>query len=173
MKFKVVKGSELFDKLTSLKKEMIRCNNAAFNLVKKLGYSRMRGRAGVLAGGISSIEIKSGQPEGWRKAYSNRVSNEYFPAKIKANKDLLDKINALPILEYDALNDLVDFDWRDCDSRFISFNPGVYWQQKVILIDISSEYSKYKPVEGMIEILDSEFQKIKNEADKKKEKSVA
>ena len=52
MKFKVLKGTELFNKLSDLEKEMKRCNSLAFDLIKELGYTEMRGKFNTLAGGI-------------------------------------------------------------------------------------------------------------------------
>lgn len=169
MKFKVLKGTPLFDKLNSLGEEMTEYNKAAFDLVKKLGYTRMRGKSNVLAGGISSIEIKGGKPVGWRNAYSG-VRDEYFPAKLKANKMLLAEIDALPVVEYDDLNKILNFDWRTSSSRNISFHPGIHWGKKEILIDVSRHYTSYKPVKGMIEILESEYMKLvkKLESENKK-----
>jgi hypothetical protein len=167
MKFRVNKGTPLFDKLILLQEKMWDCNNAAYDLVKKMGYKRMRGRGMVLAGGISTIEILGGKPEGWRdNTYG--VSNEYFPKKNKQNKEILAKIKALPVVEYRELNDLVNFDMHDTKSNRISFHPEIIWGDDAILIGISSQYENYKPVKGMVEILESEYNLIKFKMDKKR-----
>jgi len=169
MKFKVLKGSDLYKKLDAVRKRIAECNNAALDLVNKLGYKKLRGKTSVLAGGISSIEILGGKPEGWRDNYWG-VRNEYFPKKNKANKELLASIDALPIVEYDELNNILNFNWHASETRHISFHPGIYWRKKEILISVSENYNNYKPVKGMIEILESEF--IRKTKEEKKKQTV-
>lgn len=166
MKYKVLKGTDLFKKLDALRQRMTDCNNAAFDLVKEIGYKKMRGKNMVLAGGISTIEIPGGQPNGWRKNHWG-LKDEYYPKKNKANKELLARIEALPVVEYEELNEILKFDSHDSDSNKMSFHPGVYFEKKEILIDISRHYRRYKPVKGMIEILESEF--LRKTTEKKKQ----
>ncbi len=175
MKFKVLKGTPLFKQLTAVKKEMVRCNDAAYEIIKEFGCTQMRGKFGVIAGGISGIIFQNGKkpPEGWR--YTGESFNEYMPKKnVSANKELNKRIKELPIVEYDALNDPLNFDWHDNDgSRKVSFHPGIKWKNNYILIDVSKHYPRYKPQEGMIEILESEYNKLAEEKKKKKEPAMA
>lgn len=164
MKYKVLPSCDLYTALTAIQLKMVECNNAANTFVKGLGYERFRlssYRNGhqVIAGGVSSIEILTGKPEGWRKAVGHK---EYMPSKLKKNKDLLDKIAALPFVTNSEITDLLKYDWRNTTKSAgnrISFCPGVIWKKKLILIDVA-DYVKYKPVAGMVEILESEYQKL-------------
>ncbi len=164
MKYKVSKGTELFKKLDDFEKEMKRCNKAAFDLVEQLGYKTMRGKYATLAGGISSIVIEGTAPPLWKKCANG--SKEYFPMKRNANKELLEKIRALPIVEYDDLNKLLKYDpWKrkNADDRRISFHPGFICRKGYFLISVAS-YVKYKPLPGMVEILESEYEKLQTKA---------
>lgn len=166
MKFKVLKGTELFKQLDNLKKEMNRCNKLAFDFVESLGYKSMRGKFNTLAGGLSSIIIEAGHPKDWRKCEGK---HEYFPMKRKSNKELLDKINSLPIIVDDDLNKILNFQpWgKRKNERHLNFHPAVQWSDAVILVDVSSNYVSYKPFADMIEILDSEYLKLQTKIDEK------
>lgn len=165
MKFKILKATKLFKLLIELQNEMKRCNKLAYDITESLGYKSMRGKFGTLAGGISSIVIEDKKPNNWRKC--NTGSKEYFPMKRKANEDLLNKISALPVVEYDDLNKLVKFDPFDREGRHINFHPGISWHKNYVLISISDYYTRYKPVKDMIEILESEYNKLSTPKTKK------
>lgn len=153
MKFKVLKGTPLFDKLTNLKKEIDAANNAARDLVKELGYENYCKSLFDVAGGISAIIIPEGKPAGWRFSFNDRQpAHAYFPSSIKANKELLERIKKLPIVSTQKLNSLINY-----GSPFST--PGISWRKNYILISTRNEY---KPVKDMVEILESEYKKLES-----------
>lgn len=157
MKFKVLKGTPLFDKLSNARKEMRRCNKAALALIKELGYESGRRKGHCLSGGISCFKINGEKPKGWRKQ-----SDGYFPSPIKKNAEVLAKIAALPIAEYSLINEPLNYRWNDQEleaGNTFQFCPGVCWKNDYILIHIG-ELNRYAPVADMIEILDSEFKAL-------------
>lgn len=168
MKFKVLKGTDLFKKLDDFRKEMVRCNKLAFDIVEELGYKQMRGKYNTIAGGISSIVIDGTPPANWKQV----GYKEYFPMKRKVNKELLDRIAKLPVVDGDDLNKILKynpFNRKDPDDRRMSFHPGINWGDAYILIDVSNG-NNYKQLPDMIEILDSEFSTLTQALKKSKKK---
>jgi hypothetical protein len=176
MKYKVEKGTKLFEKLDALGDRMMEVNKAAFTLVKEMGFKEFHtaGTGFVFAGGISAVRSKT-KPEGYVYAFGPSEREAFFPKKNKANKELLAKIEALPIIKADELNTLVNFDpFADTPAvtrtggRNISFHPGISWGKEYILIEVSHHYEEsYKPAKDMIEITTSEYQKLHNSKKKK------
>lgn len=170
MKFKVLKGTELFDKFQALQTKMKLCNKASFNLIEELGFKEAYGKSFVLSGGFYGLIPIDGKtkPDGYSWAFNDRQGNAVMPSKnLKKNKEILDKIKNLPVVEYSELNKLVTY--KDEMSKrpsgkgngtSINFCPEVHWKEKFILIDIPDYSGKYKPPKDMIEILESEYQKL-------------
>lgn len=168
MKFKVVKGTKLFDQLVDVQKEIRRVNGEARKLVESLGYKKYW-PSSELAGGIVAIHCPTGKPEGWAVFWKDE-KHCYMPAKNKKeNKELWAKINALPVLEYSYLNDLLDYKplTHRTDNR-VSFGPGIQWEKDYVLLEFADYVAaKYKPVKDMIEILESEYVKLSKLKNKK------
>lgn len=169
MKYKIEKGTPLFTKLDNLGEQIRKVNKQACDLVKEMGFSNFHPKGNfILAGGISAVHADK-KPKDYAFAYGSSEPNAFFPRKIKTNKELLAKINALPTIDASALNDLVNFDpFTDSSDitptggRRISFHPGIAWKKKYILIDIANYYEdSYKPAKHMIEITTAEFKKLK------------
>jgi len=161
MKFKVLKGTELFQKFIDARAEMQRCEHAALDVMHEVGAKYVRGDFWAVAGGISAFGFEGDKkPEGWAIAYKDS-DKDFFPARNrKANKELLDKIKALPMYKIEDFNEIMDYDYGDHDTNRISFHPVVNWEKEYVLISIASQYSRYKPVEGMIEITTSEYNSL-------------
>lgn len=156
MKFKVLKGTELFNKLSALDEEVNRCVRASQNLVESLGYKQFRPAYWTINGGISSIIIPGGKPAGWKNAHKD-YTGEYMPAKNKGNKELLDKIAALPVVTYGSLNSLVGLDtpWG---------HPGFSVYDDYALINFSEKQIKsLTSTSDMIEITHSEWVALKGD----------
>ena len=155
MYYKVLKGTKLYDQLTELMKECRRCNNASLKLAKEVGAVSVRGARMRLAGGISSFLIETGKPDGW-KASGTNIPNEYYPSKLKANKELRERIDNLPVVTYKQLNDMVGYD-------DIFGHPGFVTKKNVILLDFTEKMMQnLKPVKDMVEITRTEFFTTKN-----------
>lgn len=156
MKFKVIKGTSLFNDLTQLNKKMNKVRAAAYKVAKSFnGTGRYATSGNTLAGGIDAIEFNE-KPEGW-KSVGNSWQNFYYP-KV-TNKEANKAICTLPYLSFDEINNLLNFKsnayttnegivWIKC--------PEVYWFPTYILISLPDKV-KYTPVDGMVEILGSEF----------------
>lgn len=173
MKFKVLKGTKLFDQLTKVGEDIREADNTAYKLGKELGYKSIRGGRHVLGGGISAFQ-SSELPKGWKYAYPKSDREAVFPMNKKVNKELLDRIAALPKVEHEALNKILKFDpWKHNDKAYngdgsfkIQWYPGIQWKDEYVLLDVS-EYMVYKPVKDMIEILESEYEKLSKAKNKK------
>lgn len=170
MHFKVLKGTTLFDELQSVRTEINRVNNEARTLAKSLGFEELFMRSGVLGGGITGLVPVNGEtkPEGWRWAFKDRTSNAIIPnTKNIKSRELTARIKALPVVHYSALNNVLKYDDeiskrpndRGNGTRF-NLCPMVYWGDKVHIIEVPVYSGKYQPVDGMIEILASEYSAI-------------
>lgn len=169
MKFKVVKGSVLFEKMSALWDKIIKCDAEAANLAKELGFNQYCKGSFVLAGGLYGLIPKDGvKPEKYSWAFSDRQYNAVMPSRrYKINAEILDRIEKLPVVEYSEYNSLVGYD-KDMSSRpasgsAVRFNPAPALQYCVdyFLINIPVHGdSVYEPVDGMIEILESEYNSL-------------
>jgi hypothetical protein len=158
MKYKVLKTSPLGKKLMLLHREMQVASKQADKLVKEFGGKKYCRATGAVAGGISAIEFEE-KPKGWKKVGA-KWQSLYMPMRNK--KELWLKINALPLVDYEAINSILNFSRQTyCKKEgFYHVNcPGVLWRKDCILIEVQEEL-KYKPVAGMKEIMVSEFNKL-------------
>jgi len=167
MKFKVEKGTPLFDKLKDLGERMKAANKEAFSLCTEMGFKQMRPAPHALAGGISSFYSKT-KPTNFVCTVNAKSPNDFFPKRrVNANKELLARIDKLPVIDYNELNKLINYDGWNSDKfnerggRYVSMHPGISWHKDHVLLDVA-EYVKYKPVKGMVEITVSEYNKIKD-----------
>jgi len=163
MKYKVVKGTKLFDELWSIQKQMQSCHDEVKKIADTIpeadGFSK---RSHCLAGGIAAFHFKEysmGAPDGWRKMEKGFTPWFMPKSSDKRNKELLSRISKLPVIDYEAINDLLGFNFHITGEMQIWYAPIVEWRKKYVLIEMPSD-RKYKPKDGMIEILDSEFIKL-------------
>lgn len=160
MKLKIVKGSPLFDALHELWGRMKECNKAADDLVRELGYKEKAINGRRLAGGIDAIEMEGPKPEGWKKV-GDRWQSFYYPTA--KNKEVLRRIQALPTMDNDELNKILNFhSGAKCvgDSLVWISRPGMSFSDDYMLMELS-EGHEYKIPEGAEEILESEYLKLK------------
>jgi len=164
MKFKINKGTELFEKFQQLKQDIQRVNKEATKLVESFGYTRYCIAPHCLAGGIGAIEILS-VPLNDRKKWvrvSKQNSQLWMPRQNRENAELIDEIKRLPKLDYAELNDLIGFKAGATNSFGWATHPGVIWRDEYILIEMA-DGQIYEPCDGMVEILTSEYQRLKNQ----------
>lgn len=174
MKYKILKGSPLFDKIQRVRVRMMEAHDLARETAIKMGAKSWRGKNSQDVGGLSAFKFKK-LPTNivWRKAYGSRVDDEVFPKAVSSNKQLLDNIAALPTVSRREIDRLVGF-----KPQFIGetnyFRFGCAWVvgSAVILIDVGTRI-KYKPRAGMIEITESEYLGLSAGIEKKKEKQKA
>jgi hypothetical protein len=159
MKYKIEKGSALFDQLQEIRHRMIACNKAAQDLRVELGAKAVATRGDNIAGGIDALEFED-RPSDW-KVIGKPWQKLYYPkAKLKG---VIEKIKALPVVKSSEVATLLDFKSqaisRQGDLLMVGC-PRTIWRKDLVLVDMPSE-CKYSPVDGMIEILDSEFEELK------------
>lgn len=165
MRFKIKKGTELFKTLDALGNKVVAVEKEAGKLTKKLGFKQYMRKRFVLAGGIIAFHSTE-KPANYAYAFGSSDREAIFPKKIKANKEILELIESLPVVNYSELNRPLKYDgfkttqFTATGGKHISMRPGVVWKKNVILIDVP-EYIKYKPVKDMIEITFSEFEKLR------------
>lgn len=169
MYYKVDKTTELYAKLKEVQAKMKAANKAAHKLATELGFEKWRGESNmVIAGGIVSLYAET-KPEGYSYTYGSKMPNDFFPKKIKANKEILAKIEALPIVDSFDFTDLIKYDWRQHQTPTgdrlgqsrVLFTPGLSFPKNgEVLISFPDYIKKYKPVKGMIEIISTEYKKL-------------
>ena len=160
MKYKILKGTELFKNLSSLKKKMVDVRKQSNELAVEFGGIASATNGRYLAGGMDAVEFKE-KPEGWRSV-GNSWQNLYYPKADKKNKEIHAKIQALPKIEFEDLNELVGFTGQFCsDDRGIAHvkSVSIKWHKDFILME-TAEGTEYNPVDGVIEILGSEYDKL-------------
>jgi len=166
--YKISKGTKTFNALIQLMDKIKTCNKLAEDLAIELGGKNTASTGRYLAGGIEAVEFDSNSmPDKaiW-KSVGYKWQNLYKPKS--SQKAIWDKIIALPTMNVDELNNIINF-----ESQFISSDrgmadvkrPAVIICKKYILMELPNE-CKYKPNEDIIEILNSEYvnllNKIKN-----------
>lgn len=156
MKFKILKGTELFSTLQDVQNGLIAGQAAISDELKQMGFT------GQFASGSSSyllscdaVEIKGDKPDGW-KVVGEKWQSLYYPKQ--TNKAALKKINAMPQIKVDALNKPLNFSFSVTVNLEIYHRPGFAFHKDYILIETGN--ATYKPVEGMIEILESEYNSL-------------
>lgn len=165
MKFKVVKGSVLFNKLDMLGEQIKEVKNLARKVARDLGFDNAYVRNFVLAGGLSGLCIADGRykPDGYKWVFKGAV----WPTK--ANKEALLRLENLPVLTYDDLNKLVGYSEEMSErpgqgsGTVINWCPVVIFRDEYILLNVPVYSGKYKPVKGMVEILESEYNALKEQ----------
>lgn len=155
MKFKALKGTETFAKLQAVWLRIKKADKAAKQLAIELNAdTRWMSGWGSISGGISGIELKV-KPEGWKSTGENGF---YYPAKLNANKELLDRLEALPVVKDFELNDAVGFK-RQSVGRVMHNCIGAQFGKDYHLFEVNEEV-KYTPPADVIEITASEYKKL-------------
>jgi hypothetical protein len=163
MYFKIENSSETFKSLIQLKKRNKECHLAACALATELGGNEKGSYIGLnsmynLSGGISGIMMEEKKP-GWVNVYKKTYNNCYFPQKnLSANKEVLEKINSLPTTSLDDLNKIVNFEEQSVGRHHYT-NPIIHWNDDACIMQIHDR-CKYTPVNGVVEILGSEYEKL-------------
>lgn len=159
MNYVIKKGSELYEKLIAIQKRAKDARDKALQLAKDFGGKEAYTNGRHFSGGLDAVEFDT-PPEGWRSV-GKKWLKLYYPKSV--NKEALSKIADLPVVEIDEVNAILSFQGGQVVSAgdglaFVKM-PHVYFRKDCILIKVTSGV-KYKPVQGMEEILESEFQKL-------------
>lgn len=155
MYFKIDPASELFKQFQTVRKDFKAVRLAANDLLKEVGATSYKEPWGVFAGGIAGFRFPNGKiPKGWNRPKSGFT----FPTKSRKNKALLKQIAALPVVEASAVSSILGWDPHNAVALKMIPYPTIGWNEDFITIKIPDN-AIYQPVEGMIEILYSEYAK--------------
>ena len=167
MKFKVKKGTALYDSLCAVKLKCENATNAANELAKELGGTQAATRNRNRAGGVDAIEFIGIQPdkELWMQVDKKNNPTLFYPRSKKVNVDLFEKMVDLPKVTYDEYNSIINFiptfGSSDIGEGIVNFRSyGLIITSNYALIVIGNG-SGYKPITDMIEITESEYNKLK------------
>jgi hypothetical protein len=160
MKYKISKESDLYFNLRALEVKIKAANYLAYDVVKEFGAEKFALNPHSFAGGIGGI-VFDRKPEGWKRVGKD-WQDLYYPKA--SNKMDLEKIKGLPLVTEKEYNDITGFVGMQTISSGQGFyligSPGIYFGDEEILLDVNSQCT-FTPKEGMIEILESEYLKLK------------
>lgn len=176
MKFKILKGTELFKHFATLRKEMNDALAASNALAESIGATDAAIIPGYyIAGGADAFYFPNDNPPANFKVKGKSWQNLYFPKVHKDNKELLDKIDGLPRVRTSQLTDLLNFGTLEMTAHqgglSIMQCPAVVWTNTYILVDFG-ESTKYKPLPDMIEITGSEYNQLKEKHERSQKKKA-
>lgn len=156
MYYKLQKGNPTYDALKEVWEKMQDYNKKALNLVEELGFKKFGINQDGVAGGISCFQ-SSEKPEGYKRV-GREGDNLIYPRN--NNKEVLSKINALPVVSKKEFNDTIGFK-EQFSERMYHSSFGCKRVDDIFLIEVSNECD-YTPAEGMIEITFTEYKEIGN-----------
>lgn len=168
MKYKIYKGTNLYDAMVNLWEKRQECIKEADNLGKQIGATHIYTNGRNAAGGIDAFRFEQGKEppkELWMQQDRHNNRQLFYPRygkKYKGNNELHEKIKALPVLTFDEVNYVIDF-----KTQFKPTNSGIFhiksYGYKIgdefVLIEIS-EYADYVSKPDMIEITVTEFKEL-------------
>lgn len=166
MKFVARKGTESFEKLTALRSDIDLAKKAAHDLTEALGFESHYSYNDVCGTGIASFASKT-QPEGYK-----RMSRGFFPKATKANKPLLDRINALPKVRKSDIGHALNYSMQTYASGHgigISTCPGIQWGTEFCLIDVHDDVKWPDRPADLEELRQSEYFELKAELERETE----
>lgn len=158
MKYKIEKGTPVYDQMDALWKEASRCHDASYELAGEFGTTKIARSRKNVAGGIAAFQLDK-KPEGW-KMVGKKEQRLYFP---KANlKELIKRINDLPVITDEQVCAILNFKPQTVSTEggiaFLTV-PTIELKDSVFLIDLPI-YAKWDVPEGVVEILESEYLKL-------------
>ena len=162
MYLKVPEGNELFDQLTIINQKMVDAQNKAFDFVKEMGGISWFENPWKLAGGIAGICFDK-QPANWRKVCDGKAYAPY--RNRKAVQQVRKQIEQLPVVEYEELNNVLNFTERFVGRKRFSRPRLIIWGEDCILFEIQDEYvdnGGYQPPPQAIEITKTMFNQIRD-----------
>jgi hypothetical protein len=165
MKFKILKGTETYAKLDALWKQITDSRKAVNKLLDELGTHEFIDGNGI-AGGLGAVAFRD-KPEGWvRSGYGPGL---YYPSA--KNRAMRERIAGLPVVPHSALNDIVGFkpstSFDGDRGRMVRHrSPGFGPAEGCFTMTVSSTAKYTPPNADIIEILESEYQRLMEAADK-------
>jgi len=160
MKFKITADSPLYEALLELYSHGLFCEEAARNWV--FGYFRqihpVARPEGVLWGGIAAVRLPN-RRMGWKPfAHSKYKLYEPTPQYIK------DELGRLPRVTKLQLKEILEYGNYPCPTG-INTVPELNIGDGYALVGVPDAVRGYEPLEGMEEILGSEYNRLNDAAD--------
>lgn len=173
MKFKIPKGSDVYNSLVDLFSRGDKCIEAAKKLTKEFGAetSGKWGSSQNYFGGADGFRFEYGKnPDKTLWKVADKNNSRFFSPKAN-NKVAWEKIKALPVVTYDEINKAVGFpDGLQAvgDGMGISIihTVGLAKGKNYFIMDVHDKI-KLKPPKGVVEILGSEYDKLMKLIEKK------
>ncbi len=156
MKFKILPGTKLYDRLWSVNTGIIAARATIADTLKSMGFIGLYATSsGTHIVSCDAVEIFGEKPDGW-KSVGDKYQCLYYP-KVSNKKDSK-IIAALPRIKNEAINEPLGFGFNIGPNLEVYYRPGIAFHKKYILVDIGN--SEYKKKPDMIEILESEYNKL-------------
>lgn len=156
MKFKILKGTDTYNKLREFDSKIKKQNSILLSLMKEFGADAFSPPANGFYNSKLSFQFKKGKPEGWKNY--DKSMDLYVP---KVNTIFDEKIKELPeLLDFTSAKSIINFE-INLDSPISRFTtrPTIYFVKSKELYIVSTGNGYYE-CEDMIEILESEFNKL-------------
>jgi len=167
MKFKVDPNSELYQKLIKIENQFQETQKTINAYVKRIGGTAFStNNFGHFIGQINGIQFEVIPDKSKWKSVGPKHLNLFMP---KANqRKLVDEIFSLPTMdkeEYESLFNLYDALVEQGDGLGLFTSPGLKYNRdtKTFLLSVPNGVENFTPVDGMIEILESEYKKLLND----------
>jgi hypothetical protein len=173
MKFKVLKGTVLFDKLLAIVIQIHECNQQAHDLALEQGAIGVATTGNNRAGGIDAFRFKyDTEPDVllWKQVDKYHYADLYSPRANKKNNNLFSQIQALPRIGYKEYNAVIGYE-QQWIGLSLHQSYGLFQDDDFFLIELSDEVN-YTPVADMTEILSSEYKTLKEKSLADKEESL-
>jgi len=166
--YKILPGCPLFDAMQRLRERGRKYDALAQKWVREhFGEDKPFGRdRGCVWGGVGVVQLDR-KPSGW-KYHGPRHKKQFRPHDTQV--EILKELKMLPTVHRDEIRALLNYEEYEGTYRgscYISFVPSMFFTDKYILIKPAEFVTTYKPVKGMIEILGSEYIKLKGIGKKK------
>ncbi|GAB4003101.1 hypothetical protein GCM10028807_62870 [Spirosoma daeguense] len=162
MKFKINKNTPTGQKITQLYINMQAYNIQACDLAEELGGGPSIATGGSsLGGGFIGVHFAE-CPKNWKLSYRTDDGNYYFPKAIKANRELINRIQALPTVSYHSLNEIVGFKGFQFVGQKIINRVGMVFGREFYLLSLY-EGVDFTPNADMVELTYSEYKRLKEE----------
>lgn len=156
MKFKIEKGTPLYEALVDLHVRGREAEKAAEDWIKNY-FGKSLGFASppqVLWGGIAAVNFPRGAKRGWKQI--NAKHKLYTPK----SKEIQAELKLLPIVPKLELKEMFNYGEYKVYGGRINTIPSVRVLNGVAVMSVPDDVRGYKPVDGMVEILGSEFNRL-------------
>lgn len=159
MHFKVIKGTPLFDTLMGVHEKLQESHKAIKALCKEVGADgHAETNYSYLKGEIAAFHFETCRPpsDAWMKKQECFFMPKSGKKFIEETGHILQKIKEIPKVKKELLMDAIKAEEQWYGGLTLFSRPGFAVYPEYILFSFPSEV-KYEPVEGMVEILGSEF----------------